>query len=271
MNSTEQTTQDNPPDPREALIKLLRNRVASLHRGIAENPELGPTYNRLIETHEQNILKLESTPAAQDSPPETEKRAETPPTVHPEQLERGNQAVNTRQTAGNDPQNCRPVGGDLPPQGQPEFSTVEKQIIEELNRKSQSPLDQLPPEKQNELFDLLSQYTITSVLRVVTQPPPTGWGVSTSYNSLRRFRERFARGIQRHHRIELKQVAKAVIEDLSDADEQFTDASERLLKLRLLETANDPGSKTGDLRNLFQTLIRLRSSEGKSEANVASQ
>ena len=69
---------------------------------------------------------------------------------------------------------------------------------------------------------------------------------------------------RRQYRQQLKHVAQSVIEDLADADNQFTDASERLLKLRLLETANDPSSKTRDLRDLFQTLIRLRAVNQKS-------
>lgn len=51
-------------------------------------------------------------------------------------------------------------------------------------------LDQLPPEQQDELFDLLNNLTMMEVLKTISAPLPSGWGISTHATSLRRFYHR---------------------------------------------------------------------------------
>lgn len=51
-------------------------------------------------------------------------------------------------------------------------------------------LDELTPEKQEELFDLLEHLTTREVLAKIAAPPPEGWGLNTHVTSLRRFYQR---------------------------------------------------------------------------------
>lgn len=255
MNSNVQTPSSHKPTRSSAHIEYLRDGIAKLkQQALGSHGNNGDVLARL-ESYEKSLTDLLGRCGTSEKGGKNEAQNASP--VGAQHHAAGQQADKGRTDAGQTPDTDRTMSGqsaDKPPHRTP----LETEIIEELNQASQSPLDKLSPEEQERLYELVSHHSVTTVYRVVSLPVPEGWGLSTSRQSLYRFRERHRELKQREHRRQMKTAAQAILEDLEGADEQFANASERLLKLRLLETANDPTSKTRDLRELFTTLIRLR-------------
>jgi hypothetical protein len=261
MNSNDNTSIDQQTyDAREAFVlRLLADHLAELKRVAQTSPNYTDEDRARIEQQQRRVAELIATNGAMNLHTENGPGplADNDFAAFSQPFSPGQHADESRTNGGQTADNDRTAPGqsaDTPP----ERTSLESEIIEELNRSSQSPLDTLPAERQERLYDLIARFPITSVFRIITLPAPEGWGLVTSRQSLYRFRDRHTERKRREHRRELKVTAQAVLDDLDGADEQFTNASERLFKLRLLETANDPSSKTSDLRDLFTTLIRLR-------------
>lgn len=121
-----------------------------------------------------------------------------------------------------------------------------------------SPLDHLPPEKQSILYEALCEFGAPDICAIITKPEPEGWGIETCNSSLKRFRVRYQKRTQAQKELELKQITVDLLNDADNADDGYVRASERLLKLRLLETVNKPDSKTSEVRDLYTTFTRLR-------------
>jgi hypothetical protein len=242
-----------------ASLPHLRKRLAEFKRLAAESPDFTDEQRAQILRLEKTLDELSTDPEPIENQPKN--AAENPfaffnqpftPGFTP-----GQEADKGRTDAGQTPDTDRTSSGQTADKLD-ELTSLEKEIVEDLNQASQSPLDKLPAEKQAQLYDLVAHQPISAVLNALSIPAPQGWGLRTSRQSLYRFRDRYREIKRREHRRQMKTAAQAVLEDLEGADEQFANASERLLKLRLLETANDPASKTRDLRDLFTTLIRIR-------------
>jgi hypothetical protein len=255
MNSNVQTPSNHNATRSSAHIEYLRDRVAKLKQQSIDSHGNNRDVIARLESYEKSLNDLLG---AGDSAENTsENDAQKASAFGAQHLAAGQQADKGRTDAGQTADTDRTPSGQSADKPSPR-TPLEKELIEDLNEASQSPLDKLSPEDQQRLFDLVTHHPITAVYRVIRLPAPEGWGLSTSRQSLYRFRDRHRELKQREHRRQMKSAAHAVLEDLEGADEQFANASERLLKLRLLETANDPASKTRDLRELFTTLIRLR-------------
>jgi hypothetical protein len=255
MNATARPTANDP------RIQYLEDRIAKLRQRIAESPGLTDDSMARIECYQKSLDNLRAaaeTPSDIDPSPDVRKNhPENAPSIDSKPLAGGQPADKPRTDAGQTSDTDRTASGQNADKT-PIRTPLEKDIIEQLNQSSKSPLDQLPPDLQEHLYDLITHYPITTVHRTISLPAPEGWGLSTSRQSLYRFQDRFAEMKLRERRRQLKHTAKSILEDLQGAEEQFTSASESLLKVRLLETANDSRSKTRDIRDLFTTLIRLR-------------
>jgi hypothetical protein len=121
-----------------------------------------------------------------------------------------------------------------------------------------SPLDHLSPEKQSLLYEAICEFGPAAMHRVVTLPAPAGWGLDISESSIKRFRIRYAKRSVAQKRFGLKQTINEILADAEPGDERYTQAAERLLKVRLVETVNDPVAQTSQIRDLYQTLNRIR-------------
>lgn len=255
MNTTIQSQKriEDDADNDSPRIRYLRDRIADLKRRASESPGFTNELRTRLECYEKSLNELLATPKQSA----TQNRLKSESTFDAESFAAGQQPDKGRTDAGQTPDTDRTSSGQTADRIA-ELSSLEKEILEDLNQASQSPLDKLPAEKQAQLYDLVTHQPISAVLNAISIPAPQGWGLRTSRQSLYRFRDRHRELKRREHRRQMKTAAQAVLEDLEGADEQFVNASERLLKLRLLETANDPASKTRDLRDLFTTLIRLR-------------
>jgi hypothetical protein len=261
MNSTTEKTSTQTPishsdETNSPRLTFLRDRIAELKRRALESGSSSDLQVRL-ECYEKSLSDLINN----QNTKQNHQKSDTD--INAEAVPAGQYPDKGRTDAGQTPDTGRTTSGPSADTS-PKLNPLEQQIVEELHASSPSPLDKLPPDTQEQLFDLISRHPLTTVHKIIGLPAPQGWNLSTSRQSLYRFRERFAEQKRRQHRRQQKTVANAVMEDLAGADEQFTDASERLFKLRLLETANDPASKTRDLRDLFTTLIRLRTLSQKT-------
>jgi hypothetical protein len=138
----------------------------------------------------------------------------------------------------------------------PDLAQIEEEIIERTHAKS--PLDHLPLDHQALLNDLLSRFQYRQVKAAIALPPPNGLGVSVSLGALVNFKRRYAKRDQSQKKREIGRIAYDILKEPAAADEAYVQCSERLLKIRLLETINNPQSKTGEIRDLYQTVQRLQ-------------
>jgi hypothetical protein len=129
------------------------------------------------------------------------------------------------------------------------------QILRE--RMSRSPLDDLPPERQKILFELLNDgVPSTIVLEMIMQSEPLGWNLETSASSLKRFKKRYG---EQHKKAELARVAeeaRKIANDPGADTAQFAEATQRLVQVRLFKNASD--DETGQLDFLCKVLDRQR-------------
>lgn len=137
-----------------------------------------------------------------------------------------------------------------------ELSAGDLEIMIDLH--NASPLDALPPERQQKLFQLLEDYPYRAVLRVISMPAPEGWGVKTSVASLARFVRRYADRQTAQQLKEAGQLAHELLADKDASDADILAASTRLANIRLLQVANNPNAAVRDLKDLFQIQIRLK-------------
>jgi len=121
-----------------------------------------------------------------------------------------------------------------------------------------SPLDRLPPDQQLLLYQLLRQYSLRTVQTAILEPPPNGLGLSASHTALSDFLHRYPLRRQADQQRDAEQIAQNTLADPNASVANLAHASERLLNIRLLQTANNPNAAIRDLRDLFQTHTRLR-------------
>jgi hypothetical protein len=126
------------------------------------------------------------------------------------------------------------------------LTSIERKILADL--KPQSPLDELPPARQSELFDLMEDFSGENVLKAITRPEPDGWGIQTSERSLYRFQKRYR---------QIRQLEKLKELEATRHDPvAFAKAADQLLNDRLFETLINPKSKTSEVRDLYQSHLR---------------
>ena len=133
--------------------------------------------------------------------------------------------------------------------------------LAELLRESvagKSPIDDLPPERQEALYQLIQHTPLTVAVKMIAAPEPTGWNFKTSDSSLRRFNERYRK------KAEAAQNAKALAEacetiQQNGGDEQACmDATRRLLKIKLYKNAAEPDGSFEKIELIMRLLDRQR-------------
>ncbi len=121
-----------------------------------------------------------------------------------------------------------------------------------------SPLDKLTPQQQNVIILLLEDHNAERVAKVIAQPEPYGFNLTTSESAVTRFRKRFDRA-QKKYIADLDDAAfQQQISNAHQSDEAFQTAFQRLLKTRLLNAANSPLSSAETIDSLATTLTKLR-------------
>jgi hypothetical protein len=115
-------------------------------------------------------------------------------------------------------------------------------------------LDELTQEEQDQIAQWLSKNTYDSVLARLPYPPPIGLLLRTSESSLRRLWNRH----DNLRRIRISSDEAKFLNTAKTSDEEFNHAAQQLVRVRTLETAMKPDSKTSELRDLFLILDRIR-------------
>jgi hypothetical protein len=121
-----------------------------------------------------------------------------------------------------------------------------------------SRLDNAHPDVKTFIVGLLEELSLQRVQDRLICPPPIGAYILTSKSALRRFRIReHTREAKRNQRALRKQIAELQFEpDNSNAD--FTVVSEKLLKLRLVESSLHPDPDLAQTKTLIEMLEKIR-------------
>jgi hypothetical protein len=121
-----------------------------------------------------------------------------------------------------------------------------------------SPIDDFPLDRQQSLYQLLQDNPATVVVKMIAAPEPVGWNFHISDTSLRRFERRYRKKLEAAERAAAYAEARAVIEQTSSDEQAYTQAAQRLMKLRLYQTVADPAGSDTKLELLFKLLDRQR-------------
>ena len=128
-------------------------------------------------------------------------------------------------------------------------------------RTSRSPLDDLSPECQKTLFELLQDHAHTLVAEMVSQPKPLGWGLQTSRHSLKRFCNRYRKQHRETELAEAANEAQKLVQNPSATPQNFAEATRRLIQSRLFEMAKDPHCDTDAMEFVSRYLDRQRKAD----------
>jgi hypothetical protein len=128
-------------------------------------------------------------------------------------------------------------------------------------RISRSPLDDLSPECQKTLVELLQDHAHTLVAEMVSQPKPLGWGLQTSRHSLKRFCNRYRKQHRETELAEAANEAQKLVQNPSATPQNFAEATRRLIQIRLFEMAKDPHCDTDAMEFVSRYLDRQRKAD----------
>jgi hypothetical protein len=138
------------------------------------------------------------------------------------------------------------------PDAPPKFQSDDEQFIDaatdlHYQRKGRSPFDKLSPQDQAVLIDLFDKHHWQAVLKAIAQPPPIGFGVKVGKSALYDFHRRYT---DRRHKEEI-QASVDLINKSSDPTQAFAQTFERLVQIKALSLASDPGNSL----DIFDTVI----------------
>jgi hypothetical protein len=241
------------PNPLQPLSKTTPKPFQSPSNPMESDPQLSAHEKRLHQLKEiqATFQKLATAQSTQPATSANAPAADNSPFAHFDPFS---------------PSTSSTVSSTVPaPDSPEEGARLQAEITARLHTETQSPLDTLPPEKQEILFELLSDFSSRKVAEVITQPAPTGWGIQTTHVSLLKFKNRYTTRTAADRRRQNQRLIRQILDGspaaLSDLDTQDTAAdrvAEHLFKQHLLELANAPGHNHRDLRDMFQIYIRLR-------------
>jgi hypothetical protein len=123
---------------------------------------------------------------------------------------------------------------------------------------SRSPIDDFPPERQQQLYELIIEHPYTHVAQMIAQPEPIGWNFQTSDTSLKRFKKRYDKKLEREALASAHREAEQTVQQTGANEQTYTDATRRLLKIRVYRNAADPKGSEDKLELLTRLLDRQR-------------
>jgi hypothetical protein len=134
------------------------------------------------------------------------------------------------------------------------------QYLAELQREraSRSPIDNLSPERQQMLFEMLEENTATAVAEMIAEPEPLGWDFKIHASSLKRFRDRYKLQLAKAERLRVVAESTQTVEQFGPGHKKAIDAANNLVKLRFFDAARDSKTSTRDLHILSRILDRQR-------------
>jgi hypothetical protein len=252
------TTENSPRT--QTMEPMLSSASATESINAIPSPQPSADTQPLEEIQPEQIL---NTTRTEDEPipnaPRTEPE-QSPNTyqTNPEQIASKpspNVANDSSAPKNSDQSHVVPSSGGSPVAPDPRLTEIEEEIIERTHHKS--PLDNLPPERQELLYDLLSRYHYREVKAAIALPEPKGLGINPSLGALFNCKRRYAKRSQIEKKREVWRIANQVLDQRAITDNGYVLCSEHLLKVRLLETINNSQSKTSEVRDLFQALARI--------------
>jgi hypothetical protein len=123
---------------------------------------------------------------------------------------------------------------------------------------TKSPIDDLPPERQQALYRLVQEIPLTVIVKMIAAPEPRGWNFKTSDTSLRRFKERYRKKAAAAERAQALVEAQETIQQTGGDEQAYMDATRRLLKIKLFKNAADPEGSDEKVELFIGLLDRQR-------------
>ncbi len=120
-----------------------------------------------------------------------------------------------------------------------------------------SKFDQLSYEQQRAIIEIRKTVSVRATVKLLALPPPVGLNFKTDKSSLQRFTASWPERENRRRFQEAKIAADAVLNSKSPHP-AFQDATEKLIKTRLLITASDPKANLQEVSALVLNITRLR-------------
>jgi len=125
-------------------------------------------------------------------------------------------------------------------------------------RDKRSILDRLTDAQRQAIAELLHHYTEDEVSQLLAKAPPAGLSIRVSRASLNRFRHRYDKQQRRRNSNNFKIETLRCLDAANGNDQVFLTVSERLLKMRLLETTGDPNANLETISKLTNVITTLR-------------
>jgi hypothetical protein len=154
-----------------------------------------------------------------------------------------------------------------------EYHEIAADLYESLHHRSK--FSKLTSEQRLGIYELCEddEHLYEDILEIISKPPPIGMDFQTSRAGLKRFCADYKRilfdkeKIEKHQRDELaRRAADQSFEAANASDETFRQSTERQIRKRLFNAANDPASSYLEIRWLLKSLEHLRKPEETEEA-----
>lgn len=253
-----------PLPPPHEIRRLLANRVAELR---AEMDQLDPQ-THFEDFHSRRIAcfrierQLNALPST-ETPPNQQATSEIDPaSCGADAVSSGGHAAPTRADA--DPSASSSAN---PPASTINLANLKRSLretAEDLRHRldRRSPIDNLPPEEQRIIYELiLERHFLDDIVEALRLPKPIGLNFETSSSSLLRFKKRYAQALQLEQESLQAQQARELKTQLGAAPDPaaaFQAIAQNLIQSRFLDlfTANAPVEA---IDQHIQILNRLRS------------
>ena len=186
-----------------------------------------------------------------------------PSQQHPPVCVPSDQASDTRPDPVRDPSAHAPDASDTSPANPPKSTAAESlesqpEYILLHENPSRSPIDDFPPERQLLLYTLLLETNCVHVARLIARPEPLGWNFKTSDTSLKRFKKRYRKKLERAEHMAAFREARTFLAETAHDEQSYMDATRRLLKIRLYKNAADPEGSDDKIELILRLLDRQR-------------
>ncbi len=210
----------------DSALGKFRLSIQDFKTAIADLSENGDP-----KTVKKNLFTLLTSLLTQIGDPEEQDKSASPPSSVP----------SVRSVVKTSPSDSNPALDE-------ELAEINEYLEEADNPKS--PLDHLPPERQQAIYDLLCQKSGRKVHAAITEK----WQIKTSVTALQKFKHRYQAKLDAAEQARLQKE----LNDLSGPNApNHTQAAEKLLERRLIQVVRDSKSTPEQIQKIVNATTRF--------------
>ena len=269
QNLTEIESQVTDEPTRQALLSVLRKRLAQLQQAAAAPDPASDATDPVdaINLTKEKIVKLSETAGSslepQHSPAGSDPVAagSEPPQTGSDPIAAESVSTATAATETDPPATAKKFAAQLE-QLDPELRQIALDLYEHLHHRSN--FARLTADQRDAILDLMKVHPAEKLAQILAQPPPIGMNFETSKTGLNRFRDDFMRCAMRRTKVEAARVAeqqRLLLEEkfrqANASDETFRQTTEAQIRKRLFHAAHDANSDYHEIRWLIKSLEML--------------